>query len=327
LGKIKELSLPVSSKHGDMEYFSNTNRNFVYWYQFPGTLNDATAPGNTSKQLVSSKKPRWSTFAKSYGLVIGPDDVYTLPGAPFELTDTEEGQGEILFHFVPVKVGTILKTSFDLYRSSTSRENGLNAASAHALGNVPEPVRSGSETFDKLILTVYADQTSLSLRLSAGTETYEAKLDFPVDSDSSGFVMGSLTFQYAQDHFSAWLSRKNPPMDTKILTLALDHPLNGKGIVQIGETAFPQRGNTGETQTAILNEFAVSLTKKAVNGNKPETIAIPPAADSPPETVTGADGWAAQVEAQEDQQETEKTPGSPLAESSPLETEAAALVL
>jgi hypothetical protein len=96
-------------------------------------------------------------------------------------------------------------------------------------------------------------------------------------------------------------------MDTKILTLALDHPLNGKGIVQVGEAGLPQRGNTGETRTAILNELAVSFTKKAVSGNKPETIAIAPEADSPPETAAGADGRVApQVDSQGDKQQKDE---------------------
>jgi hypothetical protein len=299
-GQIKEISLPISSKYDNMAYFSNDS-SFVYWYQLPGTLNDAIAPNNVSKQLVPpKKKPRWSTFAKSYGLVIGPEDIYTLPGEPFVLLNKEEGSGEILFHLIPVREGTILKASFDMEDSAS----------------------------EKLILSVSANRTYLTLRLSAGTTAYETTLDLAAGSDFSGFVMGSVVFQAAPDHFSARLNRKNPDIETNTLTLALEHPLSGKGIVQIGDADLSRhRRNTGDTQVAILNELAVSFSKKAVvlSETKQETAAVPV-----PKEKTGTEGdrQVSRAEASEDRKEkTENIPPSPLAEGGLSETETAPVTL
>jgi hypothetical protein len=258
IGRVKELSLPISLKHEDMAFFTDSERGFIHWYQFWGTLEDAKNSANREKNLVSVLKgpAQWIPYEGIYGLSIGSDDVYAIPGSPFALAENEQGRGKILFHFVPLTEGTIFNASF-----------------------VQDP---GPEN---LILDLSVVQDGLRWHIDRGSEVYEETVHLNYLEDS-GFITARIDFEITGDHFTAQLTLENPWLDTEEITLPLSGPMSGKGMFRFGAGTIPWAGGkelAGRsvsivdepiigTSTAIMNELALSYAVEVIPDETPEVL-------------------------------------------------------
>jgi hypothetical protein len=260
-GKVKELSLAISSKTERMRYLDSFSKDFINWYQFWGNLDDAKSSGNPERQLIPlfSQKPRWVPFAGMYGLFIGPDDSYALPGKPFSLSENEQGKGRIFFHLVPLAGGSVLNVRFN-------SKDGLPGAA---------------------ILDLSLMGGNLKLRLSpednSDNEPQEKSLAL-TPGDLNAFITVIVDFEIAPDHLSASLLLENPARETEPAALALNEPINGEGTIRFGGTeysagsnrdtnwpVFDKNGYPGNG-TFILNELALSYVRLPISEDedKPE---------------------------------------------------------
>ncbi|WP_010263756.1 hypothetical protein [Treponema primitia] len=246
LGKVKELSLAVSAKTERIRYFDSFSKDFINWYQFWGNLDDAKSSGNPERQLIPlfSQKPRWIPFAGMYGLFIGPDDSYTLPGKPFTLSGKEQGKGRIFSHLVLLTEGSVLNIRFN-------SKNGLPDAAILDLSFARETSLQNAE--GNITLRLFPADNSenepqeISLALNPG------ELD--------AFITLVIDFEIAPDHLSASLHTENPARETESITLALAEPINGEGTIRFGGTEhYKWNGNPGNG-TLILNELALSYAR------------------------------------------------------------------
>ncbi|MDR3342194.1 MAG: hypothetical protein LBT14_05285 [Treponema sp.] len=236
-GMVKELSLPISSKSERRGYFSKTDH-YIYWYQFHGTLQDSEAPGNTGRMLLSkqNKPPLWLPHAGMYGLSVGPEAVYLLPGDPFTLNKDEQGSGQLLFHVGVIADGTIFKALFNAETNPSEVVKGM----VKGMVNLKVSLTQG-----RLVLTVIADG-----------EVYE---DFIRSAalQAEDFITLLVQFNISGNRFTANVRFEDIATETAAKTLILSTPLNGTGTFQFGEE------NTGNNPrgVVIFNELAVAFTK------------------------------------------------------------------
>jgi hypothetical protein len=258
IGRVKELSLPISLKHEDMAFFTDSEREFIHWYQFWGTLEDAKNPANKEENLLSLRKgpAQWIPYEGIYGLSIGSEDVYAIPGSPFALAEKEQGRGRILFHFVPLAEGTVFNASF-----------------------VQDP---GPEN---LILDLSVVQDGLRWHIGRGSEVYEETVHLNY-LENSGFITARIDFEIAADHFTAQLTLENPWLNTEEITIPLSGPMSGKGMFRFGAGAIPGAGGrelAGRSvsivdepiigaSTAIINELAISYAVEVIPDETPEEL-------------------------------------------------------
>jgi hypothetical protein len=273
IGKIKELSLPVSSRSEKIQHFrdpsgdpagdpsgnpaenpaedsvGNPARNpgggFIGWYQFWGTLDDTKAPNNPGRKLVSlySQAPRWIPLGGIYGLLVGRNDVYTLPGAPFIVSGNEQGKGRILFHLGALSEGPIVSLRFAGGEAEDQETADLDLSFAK----------------DALILRIASKDASR--KESLGLDSYE----------TNGFITVIVEFTIAPDHFDAELLLENPPATTGPLSIALAAAVSGEGSIRFGEY-LGQGGSQGASKasgkygngTVALNELAFSYARTPV---------------------------------------------------------------
>jgi hypothetical protein len=285
LGKIKELSLPVSSKSEGLRRFSDPAGEFINWHQLWGTLDDAKAKNNSERRLIplSAQTPRWTPFGGMYGLLVGPDDVYALPGMPFKLSGDAQGTGRILLHFAALSEGSILNIRF-------------------AGGEIPSPedarktVPAGTAALD---LSFAGD--ALSLRIASGDLSREESLELKDDGVNS-FITVTVEFTIAQDHFDAELRMENPAGTTGPLSIALATPISGEGALRFGSSDYAgykrsakqtASGEAGKYNgTMVLNELALLYARLPFPDNEedaesdlPETLTVAeeyPGAESKP---------------------------------------------
>jgi hypothetical protein len=251
IGKIKELSLPVSSKSERVRRFSDPSGEFINWYQFWGTLDDANAPNSFERRLVSlrSQTPRWIPFGGMYGLLVGHNDVYTLPGMPFKLAGDAQGTGRILFCLAAFSEGGILNIRFAGGEAST--QAGAQETEDSPVGTAELDL---SFTGDALILRIASDDAS-----------QEESLELNGDQ-ANGFITLVVEFTIAQDYFDAELRLGDPAATTGPLSIALAAPISGEGVVRFGEHTY-SRGAKRQVPaktakygggTMALNELALS---------------------------------------------------------------------
>jgi hypothetical protein len=279
IGKIKELSLPVSSRSEGTRYFRDSSENpggeFIGWYQFWGTLDDTKAPSNPERKLVSlySQAPRWMPIGSLYGLLVGRDDVYTLPGAPFTVSGDEQGTGQILLHLGAPAAGSIVSLRF------AGREEAA------------DPEASAE-------LDLSFEEDALILRIASMDAFQEESLEFTGDEEN-GFVTVIVKFAIAPDHFEAELLLEDPPATTGALSIALAAAVSGEGSIRFGEylgqgrrQPAPGAGKYGN-RTMALNELAFSYARTSIlpeeepsESGLPETLAAeeeyPDAEPEPP---------------------------------------------
>jgi hypothetical protein len=274
IGKIKELSLPVSSKSEGKTQFDGyeASGEFMGWYQFWGTLIDSKAPDNAQRRLVPlySQSPRWIPFNAMYSLFVGQDDSYLLPGTPFKLAQGEEGTGRILFHLAALSEGSILSIRF------AGQEETRKTADQGDAGETAD----GTAALD-----LFLAGDALILRIASEGAFREESLE--LDGEESGkFITVEVAFVIAPDRFDAELRSgnplENPAKTTGLLSVALAKPISGEGAVRLGggespagykrSVNLPAFDETGTFigGTMALNELAFSYARQNVPKNEEE---------------------------------------------------------
>jgi hypothetical protein len=260
IGKIKELSLPVSSNSNGIAQFdryqSPEDEKFTGWYQLWGTLDDAEAVGIAQRNLVSlyGQAPRWIPFKDMYSLFVGRDDVYTLPGTPFKLEQGEQGTGRMYFHLAALAEGSILSIRF------AAPEKPRKPAEQKAAGETAEGT---------VALDLFLAEGDLILRIASEDASQEESLEMSGDE----FITVVVEFVIAPDRFEAELrlenSAENPAKTTGPFSVALAKPISGEGSILLGGGEKPA-GYVGETGTMALNELAFLYDRRSVPENEEE---------------------------------------------------------
>jgi hypothetical protein len=258
IGKIKELSLPVSAKSEGIRRFNDPSGEFIRWHQFWGTLDDAKAPNNPEQRLVSlySQSPRWIPFGGMYSLLVGQDDGYALPGTPFKLSRDEQGTGRILFHLAALSEGSIMNIRF---------AGGATSPRAAQAGETADSPTGTAE------LDLCLAGNALILWIASEGESREESLELNGD-EANGFVTVTVEFTIAPDQLGAELRLENPAGTTGPLSIALAAPLSGEGTIRLGgadsghrlstkRTAQSRAGGKYGNGTAALNELALSYAR------------------------------------------------------------------
>jgi hypothetical protein len=256
IGKIKELSLPISLKSQGIRYFSESSDEFINWYQFWGTLDDAKAPNNTERSLVSlySQAPRWTPLAGMYGLLVGEDDIYILPGMPFKLFENTQGTGRILFRLAPLLDGVILNISF---------ADGETAAQAGSQETADSPMGTAE-------LDLSFAGNALILRIASDDASLEESLELNGD-EAKGFITVIVEFTIAPDRLEAELRLEDPAGTTGPFSIVLAAPISGEGSIHLGGAKSGHKRNLKRTVlggagtygngTVALNELALSYAR------------------------------------------------------------------
>jgi hypothetical protein len=206
-GKIKELSLPVSSKQEGKGYFNVDAGTLIRWYQFPGNLDDAKAPGDTGRQIQPKNgvSPRWLPQGGIYGLALETGELYHLPRQSFDLPEGAVGRGRFMLRFAPLGEGLVFSGLFQ---------------------------QGGSPTEGAALELTYT-RDELVLSFTAGGEKREdRKPVFNVETD--GFITVIINFQLETDHFYAGLGSDALEVFSPELGIALTQPLSGGGSFQLG---------------------------------------------------------------------------------------------
>jgi hypothetical protein len=245
IGKIKELSLPVSSKSEGKKQFDESSGEFVGWYQLWGTLDDAKDPQRRLTPLNAQQSPRWIPFNGMYGLFVGRDDSYLLPGSPFELARDQEGTGRMYFHLAALSEGSILNIRFAPQETSPRKPADQQGAGETA---------DGTATLD-----LFLAKDAVILRIaSEGASPEEGETRVELNSDELGeFITVVVEFVIAPDHFDAELRLENPVKTTELLSVTLAKPISGEGSILLG-------GNGA----MALNELAFSYARQSVLENE-----------------------------------------------------------
>jgi len=114
-GYQKDISLLVSSKAIDVNFISEDIPQLLHWYTFEGNLDDSKMVSSAEWALKTDvkNKPKWAGVSGTYGLLVGSQDVFSLPNVLITNDGTEIWQ--MLFRFNPLNDGVILSVRFINY--------------------------------------------------------------------------------------------------------------------------------------------------------------------------------------------------------------------
>jgi hypothetical protein len=226
-GISKEMSLPVSFKHGRHGYFSEKSGEFSNWYKFWGNVNDTKDIKNEAKALVavSKKPPLWLPYSGTYGLAVGAFNVWELPETPF-MPILDGKSARFLFRFAPRNDGNF--ATAQIFDANTGLPHSVQLA-----------LNGG-------ILELTSEQKGVLLRAEA-----------PLNNDSDGFVCAALEFKLAYGYIFISiitdLSSNEKIEETQTIQLK-GHP-DGKGSIFLGENLTE---SANRSIIAIISEIAVS---------------------------------------------------------------------
>jgi hypothetical protein len=275
LGKIKELSLPVSSKSEGLRRFNDSSDEFASWYQLWGTLDDARAKNNPERRLIplNAQTPRWTPQGGMYGLLVGPNDMYALPGMPFKLSGYAQGTGRMRLHLAALSEGPVFTIRF-------------------AGGEIPAQEDRGTVPPGTAELELFLAGNALGLRIASGDASREEFLALQ-DDGAHSFIIVSVEFTLAQDHLDAELLLGNSTGTTGLLSIPLAAPISGEGALHFGGSGYSghergaQQPASGEAEkyngTMILNELALSYVRLPFPNKEEE------AGSGLPETASAAE--------------------------------------
>jgi hypothetical protein len=204
MGRIKEMSLPVSSKQEGRGYFANMGDSLLRWYQFRGNLQDTKTSGADLIPL-NGAVVQWLPYAGVYGLSLRPGDLYSIPDVSFALSEDKLGKGQILFRVAPFAGGIIFSGSFVLGESSA----------------------------DTLDLNLQYDGNDLILICAAGTEVLRRTVAVGF-LGSEEFITPVINFEIEPDRFRADISLSVTDTFIGEGEIPLKASVNGNGRFRIG---------------------------------------------------------------------------------------------
>jgi hypothetical protein len=252
-GMIKELSLPVSKKNANRGAFSQSAAQYALWYRFEGNLSNAQSPADSLKFLVpqENRAPQWLPWAGIYGLSIGPEDVYHLPGSPFRLNGEEQGKGRLIFRVKLLAEGTIFKAVF---RESRTSSDALDLNLSYRRNALTLVI---TEKFRTQNSTEEAKTYTETIGLHAGL--------------TEDFIVFFIDFDIRKNRFIFQMGLENTGMASGEKVIPLTSSLSGLGVFQFGES-LPLTSRRNERSALyganarrpvfILDELGVLYTRK-----------------------------------------------------------------
>jgi hypothetical protein len=191
-GNSREISLPVSSKTGDLNLLSGDNPGLLHWYQFEGSLKDSKFPGVSEWDLkaADSTRPLWRSTGYYYGLAAGPDNAYAFPPVTFpnEINPADEAaghetrqfsSGQFLFRFKPVSDGTLFSARFGT-EEPVQLELNLRGASLILTLTAPGMTETAAEPLESVEQNEYINASVIfSMQPNLVTARIEMEKIFP----------------------------------------------------------------------------------------------------------------------------------------------------
>jgi hypothetical protein len=239
-GLTHDISLPVSQRHGRDGYFAPYSSQLSRWYKLWGNLTDTRDPANAASGLVPAAEGmeiQWQPVSDTYGLKIGTDAVYKIPGAFFKYIRKNEGSGEILFRFAPYDTSAetlILKT--DLLITDA---DGVQTAYPIELSLFEE----------NLVLTVFVQNEQ--------GEVLRAQTPLFVYDD--GFISAAIDFQFFDDSIIISIGVENT--ETASITtwehITLQGYAESDGVIQFGGISGNSYEETSAAANFIVTDIAV----------------------------------------------------------------------
>jgi hypothetical protein len=235
-GISRSVSLPVSQRHGRDGYYTGMEIQLNRWYRLWGNLKDTRDPASITAELIKKENKdaqvQWLPVSGSYGLGIGAQDGYQVPGDFFKPIKVNEGSGEVLFRFAPVNA-----VPDSLLLSAVLQD--IDPA-------------NGSCT-----VQVILGEQSMTLSASYKNEIYETQI--PLIYDEDGFVSTALDFQFFETYITVSIGVETPTTKT-IETweqISFDFAAGSKGTIQFGGlNTLETLDIPSDNVTAIITEIA-----------------------------------------------------------------------
>jgi hypothetical protein len=256
-GKIKELSLPVAAKNENSPIAVRPRTGVsglelipVRHYPLFAEMKDSQSfIGDRNVLVPVNHTPEWLPRGAVFGLAVGPDHQFFIPGPLF--TPAEETEGQLLFRFIPLTNGVIFSGSFNL-KVRFEQE-------------YPDAQREWFETFDMRLF--YIDGT-VRLRYSGGSVSDEQTI-FLSAGQTEGVITAVIGFEVQNDTLRLSLGLNAPPRFPPDKGVPLPGPLTGDGIFRLGAVSeeLGTKTGTAATHVAVVDEIAflivpdVSLNK------------------------------------------------------------------
>jgi hypothetical protein len=249
LGRVKELSLPVSSKYSIKDYFAFSSAGRAAgeeaetptrWYQFRGNLQDSAFPGDAGKNLVpGGNAPQWQSQGGIYGTPVGAGQNYSIPDSLFFLDGETAGSGKILFRIALLGPGSVFSGSFTLQNSIVPLRvevsyTGTALVLTYALQNEPRPE----------IFTLNSEQAA-----------------------SGDFITLALYFAFDNALFQAGLSLNQSDAPAYSPGVSIPGPLTGAGTFRLGSEAVSATRATAPGTASPAATTAGTGTTTAAAGN------------------------------------------------------------
>jgi hypothetical protein len=108
-GTPKELTVAVSSK-APFPGLPQSAGPYSREYNFMGTLADAS--GSSSLKSLGASTPEWRSSDTSYGLLVGPQNSYSYPEAPYPVAQNGLPPHRLTFHLAPLSPGLVARVSY-----------------------------------------------------------------------------------------------------------------------------------------------------------------------------------------------------------------------
>ncbi|GMO45834.1 MAG: hypothetical protein Ta2B_27010 [Termitinemataceae bacterium] len=230
-GVSREMSLPVSEKHGHHGYFDNQADGLASWYEFANSLNDSKDPENEKAYLVSgsNKTPLWLPYSVTYGLAVGSDDVWTFPTEPFSQLKKTGGNMLLQMRFAPLQNGSLLETEF--FDSDTG-----------------------------FVYNFHLDIFDFVLILTCEKQGVVYRAEAPIIKDNDGFVVAALNFNFDEDYITIDIGSETRGKLKNWKSISINGTADGNGNVHFGRNSFLQIADP--LKTAIISEIALSYTQQ-----------------------------------------------------------------
>jgi hypothetical protein len=198
-GKIRELSLPVSSKGKGQEYFfiPEEEENFAGHYLFAGDLRDSLDSLQErflAREDADGSGLNWLGYGGTYGLAVGPEDCYLVPQAIFAPWGQDQGEKIFNFRCKMLRDGTVFSafhgngsTVFELSRIN---ENFVLTLKAEENSRKVETALPPVEDFIAFTLSLAFRENTLAAVLSP-----EGMPQAEVSLDLAGVPAGGLSYR------------------------------------------------------------------------------------------------------------------------------------
>jgi hypothetical protein len=256
-GRIKELSIPVSSKGEAPGYFPRildreAQEKIVHLYFFNGNLQDSKTAAVLEPAPFTRRSPVWQSASGIYGLSLEPGDIYTLPPTASRADGEERSRFQFRFRFKPLGEGILFGGRLE---ESGDPSGGADLALRLEGGRAVLEVRDRAGTRKAEIVREISGEDFISLLVDLSL--WERELDLSLGEERS--FPGGADFG-------------------EIKSVVFTNPLSGKGTYHLGngEQDAPVRPGVTEEDAetvpsplAIMDELALSFfTEAAANAEE-----------------------------------------------------------